>query len=143
MAGKRTTTSPRSPSGTPSRRPNPVPHWAPMRDGSRRGRGAPRGLHPPPPHAAAQHRHGPRSAAAGAVVGGRGARGVVGAPVGAWPAAPLGLPVALATGGVAAAVLAAMALARALRRAVTAEVEVPEAEVRAYYDRSRDRYTRS
>jgi [acyl-carrier-protein] S-malonyltransferase len=58
------------------------------------------------------------------------------------PAAPLTLPVALATGGVAAAVLAAMPLARALRRAVTAEVEVPEAEVRAYYDRNRDRYTR-
>jgi [acyl-carrier-protein] S-malonyltransferase len=57
------------------------------------------------------------------------------------PAAPLTLPVALATGGVAAAVLAAMPLARALRRTVTAGVAVPEAEVRAYYDRNRDRYT--
>ncbi|MFL6075335.1 MAG: malonyl CoA-ACP transacylase [Mycobacteriales bacterium] len=59
------------------------------------------------------------------------------------PAAPLTLPVALATGGVAAAVLAAMPLARALRLVVTAGVAVPEAEVRAYYDRNRDRYTKA
>ena len=49
---------------------------------------------------------------------------------------------ALRAGGVTAAVLAAVPLARALRRTVVAEVDdVPEHEVRGYYERNRDRHT--
>ncbi|RCG25352.1 peptidyl-prolyl cis-trans isomerase [Sphaerisporangium album] len=54
---------------------------------------------------------------------------------------PVTLPAALRTGGVVAAVTASMPLARRLRDAVTAEVHVPETDVRAYYDRNLDRYT--
>ncbi|MDH2424431.1 peptidylprolyl isomerase [Sphaerisporangium sp. TRM90804] len=54
----------------------------------------------------------------------------------------LTLTAALRTGGVVAAVTASMPLARVLRRAVTAGVGVGEREVRAYYDRNLDRYTR-
>ncbi|GAA3796356.1 hypothetical protein GCM10022226_14570 [Sphaerisporangium flaviroseum] len=54
----------------------------------------------------------------------------------------LTLAAALRTGGVVAAVTASMPLARELRRAVTAGVAVPEEEVRDYYDRNLDRFTR-
>ncbi|MEV7966099.1 peptidylprolyl isomerase [Sphaerisporangium sp. NPDC088356] len=55
---------------------------------------------------------------------------------------PLTLPAALRTGGVVAAVTVSMPLARELRAVVTAGVRVPEEEVRAYYDRNPDRFTR-
>lgn len=54
----------------------------------------------------------------------------------------LTLAAALRTGGVVAAVTASMPLARKLRGTVTAWVRVPEEEVRAYYDRNLDRFTR-
>ncbi|WP_214410638.1 peptidylprolyl isomerase [Sphaerisporangium fuscum] len=63
------------------------------------------------------------------------------APAAPPPPAPLTLPAALRTGGVVAAVTASMPLARALRDAVTAGVDVPEDEVRGYYDRNLDRFT--
>lgn len=47
---------------------------------------------------------------------------------------------ALRAGGVTAAVLAAYPLARALRRTIVAGIDVSEHEVRAYYDRNRDRH---
>jgi len=53
---------------------------------------------------------------------------------------PVTLAEALRAGGVAAAVLAATPLARALRRSVVADVEVPEDEIRGYYERNRDRH---
>ncbi|MEU8268817.1 peptidylprolyl isomerase [Sphaerisporangium sp. NPDC049002] len=55
---------------------------------------------------------------------------------------PLALPAALRTGGVVAAVTVSMPLARALRAVVTAGVRASEDEVRAYYDRNLDRFTR-
>ncbi|GII76300.1 malonyl CoA-ACP transacylase [Sphaerisporangium rufum] len=54
----------------------------------------------------------------------------------------LTLPAALRSGGVAAALLVAMPLARAVRTALTAGLRVPEEEIRAYYDRNLDRFTR-
>ncbi|MFF5213375.1 peptidyl-prolyl cis-trans isomerase [Streptosporangium sp. NPDC000396] len=63
------------------------------------------------------------------------------APAPSPPPAPFTLPAALRTGGVVAAVTASMPITRALRDVVTAEVRVPEAEVRAYYDRNLDRFT--
>jgi [acyl-carrier-protein] S-malonyltransferase len=54
----------------------------------------------------------------------------------------LTLPAALRTGGVVAAVTASMPLAGELRDAVTAGVRVPEEQVRAYYDRNLDLFTR-
>ena len=47
---------------------------------------------------------------------------------------------ALRAGGVTAAVLAANPLARALRRTIVADIDVPEQEVRNYYERNRDRH---
>ena len=53
---------------------------------------------------------------------------------------PVTLAEALRAGGVSAAVLAAVPLARALRRTIVADVDVPEHEVRGYYERNRDRH---
>jgi [acyl-carrier-protein] S-malonyltransferase len=55
------------------------------------------------------------------------------------PGEPLTLPAALRMGGVAATVLAGSPLARELRRHVTAGVEVPDEEIRAYFERNPDR----
>ncbi|MBO2452662.1 malonyl CoA-ACP transacylase [Actinomadura barringtoniae] len=51
----------------------------------------------------------------------------------------LTLPAAMRMGGVAAAVLARSPLAREVRRHVTAGVEVPDEEIRAYFERNPDR----
>ena len=53
---------------------------------------------------------------------------------------PVTLAEALRAGGVTAAVLAANPLARALHRTIVADIDVPEPEVRDYYERNRDRH---
>ncbi|MGI5238025.1 DUF7158 domain-containing protein [Dactylosporangium sp. CA-139066] len=53
---------------------------------------------------------------------------------------PASLGAALRMGGVTAAVLAVHPLAAAVRSAVTADVAVPQDELRSYYERNRDRY---
>lgn len=67
------------------------------------------------------------------------ARGI--AVPGGEPAA-LSMREALESGGVAAAVLATSPAARAVRSAVTAGVRVPDAQILAFYQRNRPRYSR-
>jgi len=50
------------------------------------------------------------------------------------------LRTALGVGGVTATLLAGLPVARALHRHLTAEIIVPDDEVRAYYDRNSDRH---